>query len=790
MDGERKDKDRRESEEELARKGQGKDGKKGGGKGLDRPKGGNSALVPPPPPAPSKPGSLAPSSWPQGPSSKAAVDVDVDGAGKGRDKARGKDSWKEPWKERRRKQDKDEDGNNGGDHLANSQVLNGGALLAMLQANPSGARRYTREDLLSIGQLPASNVKPANLHAMIDKDNASSTLCLRSKGDKASRRRGDGDEDDYDEDGSNRRERRSKDRGGRRGASDEEDDEIVDDRGDWHGHKGQRWGGSWHDDEWSGSKDFGAGSHPSAASWQRSDEPQWDMPEVSAGQEGSLLEFTLGDIRKAEKSIASGMSMNDYKASLRTGAAEAPAERKSSDPFQDGGSFFVEEEEEEDMTKASRGFGKWFGSSRAAEQEASPATTPTAVAAPAGPVQQAPVPAAAPAPATPPGPILQTSTPAVSSMPARPPATANSRPTGQLVAPVAPGIVGGSAPSAPPVQRHVEPARPSQRSPAASTASNHRVPAPAGPLGRREDRSSASAPSGGEATSAASTASNSAGRSILSMLGRPGDDDGAATAPATASQEDAASAQAKLSVADLFQIAKGQQLPPIPPMTSAPPRNSGSASGGGGAAANAAGEDVEALKMATQLMWAAAAKASGSAANPPAGSRYPGYQQPGLAASYGVGAGRGQALGRGQAEWEAMAQAQAQAAMSMGRGYGSGQFGYPQFPGARSAAYGAAGYHYASPDELAAQLSSERGFDSTSDVAAMAAAVAAAQQAKAQASLGQRPSSFAAGSAASEASRSAFQAGPGLEMPRGNATGLQALSSKQGAEDDAGCSQS
>lgn len=670
-------------------------------------------------------------------------------------------------------------------------------------AQAVSARRYTREELMSIGQLPMSKVKPPTLHPMIDQGNPSSTLVLmKTKADKASRRRGDGDEDDGDDDDAGgRRERRgNRDRGARKGESEEEDenDGWADRRGR-RGHRADRdarWGGGWNQDEWSNMHQEFMGKddpqHPSAGSWQKANPPtQWDMPDA-AGAEGSLREFTLGDIRKAEKSIAGGMSMKDYKASMRS-AGDLVPERKSSDPFQDSGdgNFFVEEDEE-DVSRASRGFGKWFGAGRAAEAAAAAAGASAAVGTvgveatspfDVQPVQKAAAAAAAAAPV-----------PTFSSVPAAVSPACASRAAAAPAAPMAPGIVSGRATSS------TAPVSPGRQAPE--------------PAHRSTEVSQDSHEPGRALPEAGATAgSNSAGRSILSMLSRPAD---GASQSASASQDASNSGQSKLSVADLFQIAKGQQLPPIPPMNSAPPRNTG------GAAQDLPENmaQTEALKMATQLMWAAAAKASERPA--PAGSRYPGFQQPGVP-PYNAGvhsAGTGQMRRGHDASWEAYAQA----AMSMGRGAypdSAPSSGYPHYPGARGNGYGSQYGAYGAHDDFSAQMMGERAGDGNNDAAAVAQAVAAAQvkaqQAQVAAARANAQQAHAAqaklrhgassefggaaqlsGAAAAEGARSPFQASPGLAAPRasmglgssaGPVTGADS-GAVEAVEDDAGCSQS
>merc|ERR1719174_1038029 len=107
----------------------------------------------------------------------------------------------------------------------NAEALNGGALLSLLKSHTPSVRRYTREELFSIGQLAASKVKPDMLSEIIDKENAASPLLVRPK---VPRRNREGEEEDYDEEAAaGRRERRQR---ARRGDLEEEEEEEVDRR--------------------------------------------------------------------------------------------------------------------------------------------------------------------------------------------------------------------------------------------------------------------------------------------------------------------------------------------------------------------------------------------------------------------------------------------------------------------------------------------------------------------------------------------------------------------------------
>lgn len=69
--------------------------------------------------------------------------------------------------------------------VSDDKGLNGGALLSMLKANAPKIVRYTKEELLSIGQLPASRSRPQELCPLIDKSNLQSPLLIRAKAEKA-----------------------------------------------------------------------------------------------------------------------------------------------------------------------------------------------------------------------------------------------------------------------------------------------------------------------------------------------------------------------------------------------------------------------------------------------------------------------------------------------------------------------------------------------------------------------------------------------------------------------------
>jgi len=102
------------------------------------------------------------------------------------------------------------------------EELSGTALLTMLKANPPRVTRYTKGELLSIARLPASQMKPAELSPLIDKENKDSQLLIRMTGGRA----GSGDGEDGIVDAATarreRRERRSERRAERGTVDDEE----------------------------------------------------------------------------------------------------------------------------------------------------------------------------------------------------------------------------------------------------------------------------------------------------------------------------------------------------------------------------------------------------------------------------------------------------------------------------------------------------------------------------------------------------------------------------------------
>lgn len=689
---------------------------------------------------------------------------------------------KDGWKDRRRRDgggrppmESEVVANNENFGPANSQALrgSGATLLNLLKANPPGATRYTQEQLLSIGQLPASKVKPPSLNEIINKQNGESPLLFKAKNER------DNEHGEAKEDGDSRRERREHRSGGaaaglpagraNRGTLEEEEEEENPDRR-WHGRKS-------------------GGNEERRPPVREANDPdsQWDMPDAGSnagmfgGDLSDLANFTLGDIRKAEKSMSSGMSFKDYKASLRaeevgtgalqgTGAvssstaAAAVAATAGDSPFDEeapGGdaddSFFAEEEGG-DVCGASRGFGKWFGG----RAEGAPATPATASAAP-----RAAAIGARAATATPPLAAAPRSPPAASSLASPPPAAA----------------AGSTASAGAAAQRSPPGGRPQPQppeSPAAPLGLNSSIEAllaeePVLPSRKQEPTIAADVPAVPPALSSpAGAGSNLAGRSILSMLGRTSAPTAASTSTPVSAEE--GKQQGKLSVAELFHLAQGKDLPPIPDSSS------------GAAAADAETErraQWEALRAA-QFMWAAAKAQQPSM---PSAGRFPypagpcGAMPPGdhpfheayAQAMMGMGAAAWSGAGKGAAPhtaWPPPPMAQ----------------GCPPYPGAAAAWGYSAPHPYGpcypgfDPSGAAAVQGCYPNMPSMGGAAAAAMARGAAeghQQAAAQ-RLNKAPAaaSVAAGAVP----------GPAVGL-NGLLTGTIPAQPGQG-EDDAGCSQS
>lgn len=543
---------------------------------------------------------------------------DGDGGKKGRggakgEKGDGKDSRnrdgrkerdkKETWNQRRGKHEKG-DGKDDGDGGKSGSPLSGGALLSMLKANPPSYTRYTKEELLSIGQLAASRNKPSNLDILVDKENASSPLLVRARGDKAQRKRGgdaEGDEE-YDD-----------------GVLQDRAEEEADGDDDHRGRKGgQR--GEWKDDrrpmqQWSerGLRDSNRSAADRAALDRRKADP-WDMPESQTDvlEGNDLTALSMGDIRQAEKAMSKGMSMSDYKDSLQRPGARNDrdaADDSKDDPFadEDDGAnegFFMDDEDAPPQMRESRGFGKWFGG-RTAQDTVDTESSWMA--------------------------------PGIAPLPSE----------GQLGEGSQRNDQHGAL--EPPSMSSIESLLNEEDSRPVQGASHSGF-----------SRTGTAAPSAEVASSATGGSSDPAGKSILSMLGQQGD--------GTASPQ---GKQGKLSVAELFDSARGKELPPVPQGATEKRAATAAATGaaGGGVGIGAGEESAEArmqrevLRMAQTFMWAAAAKA-GQTPMPP-GAQMPGYP-PGYGAnpaSFGMGGGRGA---------ESLQQAYAQAMAMHGRSGGYG----------------------------------------------------------------------------------------------------------------------
>lgn len=513
--------------------------------------------------------------------------------GGGRDREK-KDGWKaqatENWKDgRRRRSDKVEDGKlEVLENVSGPQALPTGDLLSMLKSKTS--KRYSREELLAISQLAPSRVKPPLLNSLIDSANKESPLLFRGKSDKSGRRRGD-DEDEAEEENGSRRDRR-KDRARR--DSDDEDEASQ--------RKGPvqpgRWDQRWKDEGSSHARYEEAEAEHTALWAQGGEAPEWDMPDVATGNQGDLADFTMGDIRQAERSLKQGMSLKDYKASLKPGSSEAATGHQAAqrgDPvaapaqaqLEAEGSFFADDDEGEaddaGGIEQSRGFGKWFSSRPQADLEVEE-TIEEADEEAEEDLWDMPT------------------RPAVNSV-----SSASSAPAGKLGGPALPGSVQSQ-----PVAPGMQPVSSQQPQPAQAGLQPLRREAPSRPaaagLVRRAD------PQEVLRQEESLSTTNSAGRSILSMLGRnnAGGDFAQAADPSTNGQDN----KGKLSVAELFQIAKGKDVPPMPmPIPPSPQRREV--------------EEERARQEALhsmQLMWGQGGPGPGL----PHSGRYMGFQHPGM----------------------------------------------------------------------------------------------------------------------------------------------------------------
>jgi len=513
------------------------------------------------------------------------------------------------------------------------QVLNGGALLSLLKANPPSVTRYSREELLSIGQLPASKVKPASLNSIVDKENLSSPLLVRPKVDKADRppRNREGEKEEYHEE-ANGTQRHWQQRG------DEEDDqERRRGRNRWSEEREQGRGQRWKDGHYEDDRALGGYHHHQEQDYHHYREDEWKMPSAPSGGKaeewdmpdandtGDLMDFTLGDIRKAEKAINKGMAMSDYKASLRAGNMPAPAELASSEERQDrdgslgGAGFFVEEDE--DISRTSRGFGKWFGRTQDNSLEG------------------------------------EDDADDLWDMPA-------TAPSGGLAAPTSMGMsqgLGSVLPTA--IESKASPASPSQE-PEQRPPELHLPRSPeAHPMASSIERLLEESPT---ARREVDSPKDEMGKSILSMLGR------SEPANGEASMVEDPSKQGKLTVSELFHLAQGKELPPIPrDLVNSRSQDEASA----GDESDQQKMQRQAYNMAQVAMWMNAAKA-GQPQMPP-GNRYPGYQPTAQYGSipppaFGLSrqGGSNSVGGRGTAQDLYQAQAEAYAQM-MGAGRGA-----------------------------------------------------------------------------------------------------------------------
>mmetsp|Transcript_41344 Transcript_41344/g.95151 ORF Transcript_41344/g.95151 Transcript_41344/m.95151 type:complete len:450 (-) Transcript_41344:15-1364(-) len=229
----------------------------------------------------------------------------------------------------------------------NQVIMDGGFLLSLLKMNPPSAKKYTREELLSIKNLSASKVKPPKLNPMIDRENFTSPLVLKGKfdleedGAAASRRdyqkerRPHRSEPELEDNDRRRAQRKPEGMNGTAVAggavaSAAAPSALQNGTG--------RSGGRGRDTQGWGPADHAAADarlpRPNRQP-NKLDMPEWDMPDPNAKITMNLSDYTLGDIHQVDGGLGRG--------------------------------FFVDEDdEEEDVTQASRGFGKWFGKPAAA----------------------------------------------------------------------------------------------------------------------------------------------------------------------------------------------------------------------------------------------------------------------------------------------------------------------------------------------------------------------------------------------------------------------------------------
>jgi len=187
--------------------------------------------------------------------------------------------------------------------------LNGGALLSMLKANAPKIMRYTKEELMSIGQLPASRAKPVDLCSLIDKTNMQSPLLVRSRPDK-----------------------------GPRGSDGEPLKTPTKDRDDESRSFDHRRASDQHYDEKKLSEltlttgapftsqtltanstiDFAVAQQQRGPRAESQKFDLWDTPNfVSSREDADLSSITMGDIREVEQQMAeSGLSLPEFKAQL------------------------------------------------------------------------------------------------------------------------------------------------------------------------------------------------------------------------------------------------------------------------------------------------------------------------------------------------------------------------------------------------------------------------------------------------------------------------------------------
>eukprot|EP00927_Polykrikos_kofoidii_P065475 TRINITY_DN61224_c0_g1_i1.p1 TRINITY_DN61224_c0_g1~~TRINITY_DN61224_c0_g1_i1.p1 ORF type:complete len:664 (-),score=139.98 TRINITY_DN61224_c0_g1_i1:102-1979(-) len=248
------------------------------------------------------------------------------------------------------------------------EELSGSALLTMLKANPPKVTRYTKEMLLSISQLKASQMKPPDLNPLIDKENKDSQLLIRVGGG-----RGTGDGDDGGGEGTSRKDRRGDRRNDRRPERDEGDEGKADDA------KSRR----------NQLRDVGNTVADVPASSDTPASASSTVPSVARSRPVGSMPPTAVGVGGGNASAASAPAVAATSAGGVTAATgvTTPTERHAG-----AGPSTVVGETEVDVTKGSRAFDKWFDREKVKQQTSASAGLSSN---PAVPTMTAPSPGAA-----------------------------------------------------------------------------------------------------------------------------------------------------------------------------------------------------------------------------------------------------------------------------------------------------------------------------------------------------------------------------------------------------------